>query len=91
MRSVFLEAAIYLAATDENLAYFAWEEGKARELPTLFINCNDEFSPAADAEPVPWDQVPRVKWLYEYGGRDHVMAWVAEQRSRTCLRDTEQT
>ena len=70
------EAAIALVAEDGIANFLQTEEG-----PMLFLNCNDVFGYAcADAEPVPWDSIVEVKRLFDKGGWEATIDWVAKRR-----------
>lgn len=65
-------------AGESHLFYFAREPGLP--FPWLFFNCNDVFSPAADAECIPWDLVREVKTIYDTDGHSAVVEWVSARR-----------
>ena len=74
-----LEAAIALAADADPLCYF---DHGSDGVPALFLQCNDVFSPAADAEAVPWEEMCHVRQIYEAGGWQALMGWVAARRKK---------
>ena len=47
---------------------------------TLYININDFFHPASDAEPLPLNDVPKLFDLYKTKGYDGVAEYVAFKR-----------
>lgn len=58
-----------------------WPE-EARRAVSLFVNCNDVFAGAADAEPLPYDEIQN---LYEHWIFDHrwgTAIWCAKQRKQ---------
>ena len=46
----------------------------------LFININDYFVPAADAEPVTYDELPKLYEMYKEKKYDGVSQFVADKR-----------
>ena len=46
----------------------------------LYININDYFAPAADAENIPTNEIPKLFDMYHKDGYDGVAQYVADKR-----------
>lgn len=46
----------------------------------LYININDYFAPAADAENIPTNEIPKLFDMYRKDGYDGVAQYVADKR-----------
>ena len=51
-----------------------------KECVGLFININDYFVPASDAEPVTYDELPKLYEMYKEKKYDGVSQFVADKR-----------
>ena len=51
-----------------------------QECAGLFININDYFVPAADSEPVTYDELPKLYEMYKEKKYDGVSQFVADKR-----------
>jgi hypothetical protein len=48
---------------------------------SLFVNVNDHFAPAADAEDLTYDDIPKLFDMYRKDGYDGVYQYVADKRN----------
>lgn len=54
--------------------------GDNKECVGLFININDYFVPASDAEPVTYDELPKLYEMFKKSDFDGVSQFVADKR-----------
>jgi hypothetical protein len=62
-------------------SYYCPFEKKSFDTTILFVSCNDYFAPAADAENITSEEIPKLYELYGEKGFDGVYEFVAEKRN----------
>jgi len=86
-RNYYFEIAGEKVPNEEDMLAFLLDEGilfvgndYGDGTVNLYININDYFAPAADAENIPTNEIPKLFDMYRKDGYDGVAQYVADKR-----------
>jgi hypothetical protein len=86
-RNYYFEIAGEKVPNEEDMLAFLLDEGilfsgndYGDGTVNLYINVNDYFAPAADAENIPTNEIPKLFDMYRKDGYDGVAQYVADKR-----------
>lgn len=85
-RIVANEEAMLSKLLDENILFcnsrkYIEDKKEEEETIVLFVNANDIFYPAADAESITLKELPNLFRLYEEKGQDGILIWLCQKRN----------